>query len=85
MKVAGIRKLDADALPRLEGETPVLVTRQGQVSGLYVPLGDPDQVTDDLRRDLVSVVGRYINEVIEKKGVTEEEILKDFNDFRRNR
>ncbi|HEX6902833.1 MAG TPA: hypothetical protein VF789_24170 [Thermoanaerobaculia bacterium] len=85
MKVAGMRKLEADAFPRLEGDGPVLITHGGKVSGLYVPLGDPDQITDDLRRNLVSVVGRYIAEVLEAKGVAEEEVLEDFDDFRRHR
>lgn len=85
MKVAGMRKLEAETPTLLEGDEPVLVTRQGRISGLYVPLDDPDQLPDDLRRDLISAVGRYISGALEAKGVSEEEILEDFDAFRRRR
>jgi hypothetical protein len=41
------------------------------------------QTPDDLRRDLISAVGRYLAEALEAKGVREEEILEDFDFFRR--
>lgn len=85
MKVAGIRKLEAAASALVEGDEPVLVTRQGRISGLYVPLENPDQVPPQLRRDLISAVGRYLAGALEAKGVSEEEILEDFRAFRRRR
>jgi hypothetical protein len=85
MKVAAMRKLEAGSPAFMESDEPVLVTRQGKVSGLYVPLDDPSQIPDDLRRDLISAVGRYIAGVLEEKGVSEEEILGDFDAFRRHR
>jgi hypothetical protein len=85
MKVAGMRKLEAANPTLLEGDEPVLVTRQGRISGLYVPLDAPDQIPDDLRRDLISTVGRYIAGALEAKGVSEEEVLEDFDAFRRRR
>ena len=78
-----MRKLESPAL--LEGDEPVLVTKEGKISGLYLPLENPDQVPEDLRRDLISAVGRYISEALAEKGVREEEILEDFDDFRRRR
>jgi hypothetical protein len=85
MKVAGIRKLEAATSTLLEENEPVLVTRQGKISGLYVPLEDPDQIPAQLRRDLVSAVGRYLAGALEAKDVSEEEILEDFRAFRRRR
>ena len=85
MKVAGMRKLEAETQALLEGGEPVLLTHHGRISGLYVPLDFPDQVPDDLRRDLVSTVGRYIAGALEAKGVSEEEVLEDFDAFRRRR
>jgi hypothetical protein len=83
MKVAGLREMEvaAPALPK--GGEPVLVTREGKVSGLYVPLEDPARIPDDLRRDLISAVGRHLAGVLEEKGVSEKEILGDFDAFRR--
>jgi hypothetical protein len=83
MGIAGMRKLESPAL--LEGDEPVLVTKEGKISGLYLPLENPDQVPEALRRDLISAVGRYISGALEEKGVREEEILGDFDAFRRSR
>jgi hypothetical protein len=83
MGIAGMRKLEAPTL--LAGDEPVLITRGGKISGLYLPLKDPDQISDDLRRDLISAVGRYLAGAIEAKGAREEEILEDFDGFRRHR
>ncbi len=85
MKVAGMRKLEAGAATLMEGDEPVLITREGKISGLYVPLQDPSQLPDDLRRDLISAVGRYLAGVLEAQGAAEEEILEDFDAFRRHR
>lgn len=85
MKFAGLREVETGAPGLLEGGEPVLVTRQGKVSGLYVPLEDPGQLPDDLRRELISAVGRYLSGVLEANGVSEEEILEDFGAFRRRR
>lgn len=83
MGIAGMRKLEAPTL--LAGDEPVLLTRDGKISGLYLPLKNPDQISDDLRRDLVSAVGRHLAGALEAKGVGEEEILEDFDAFRRRR
>jgi len=85
MKVGSMRKLEAGSPALVDGDEPVLVTREGKISGLYVPLEDPSHLPDDLRHDLMSAVGRYIAGILETRGVSEEEILKDFNDFRRRR
>jgi hypothetical protein len=85
MKVAALREVEAGVPALLEGDEPILVTRQGKISGLYVPLEDPSHIPGDLRRDLISAVGRYLSGVLEEKGVSEEEILEDFDAFRRRR
>ena len=84
MKVSAMQKPEAESGLFDSGE-PVLVTRQGRVSGLYVPLEKPEQVPDDLRRDLLGAVGKYVAGALADKGVSEEEILEDFRDFRRHR
>lgn len=58
---------------------------RNMAAGLYVPLEDPDQIPEHLRRDLISTVGRYIAGALEEKGVPEEEVLEDFSAFRRRR
>ena len=85
MKVAALQKSAAETPNLFESGEPILVTRQGKISGLYVPLEDTDQVPSDLRRDLLTLVGKYVAEVQDDQGVSEEEILEDFRAFRRHR
>jgi antitoxin (DNA-binding transcriptional repressor) of toxin-antitoxin stability system len=85
MKVAGIQELRANSAAFFGSGEPVLVTRHGKVSGLYVPLDEPDRLPDDLRRELVAVLGRHLAKVLKHKGVTEREIAEDFHAYRRHR
>ena len=85
MKVAGIRELRANSAALFGSGEPVLVTKHGKVSGVYVPLDEPDRLPDDLRRELAVVLGRHLTELLERKGVTEKEITEDFDAYRRRR
>jgi antitoxin (DNA-binding transcriptional repressor) of toxin-antitoxin stability system len=85
MRVAGIRELRAKSAALFGSGEPVLVTRHGKVSGVYVPLDEPDRLPDDLRRELGTVLGRHLAKVLERKGVTEREIAKDFHAYRQRR
>jgi antitoxin (DNA-binding transcriptional repressor) of toxin-antitoxin stability system len=85
MKVAGIRELRAKSAALFGSGEPVLVTRHGKVSGVYVPLDEPDRLPDDLRRELVAVLGRHLAKVLERKGVSEREVTEDFHAYRQRR
>ena len=80
-----LRQIEADALPCLKGDDLVLITQRGKASGIFVPLEAPDRLPDDLRRSLMSVVGRYLAASLEATGVSEANLLEDFADFRRSR
>jgi len=64
---------------------PVLVTKHGKVSGVYVPLDEPDRLPDDLRRELTGVVGKHLAKALQRKGVTERDVKEDFRAYRRRR
>jgi hypothetical protein len=80
-----MRELRAKSAALFGSGEPVLVTRHGRVSGIYVPLDEPDRLPDDLRRELAGVVGRHLAKVLERKGVTERDITEDFDAYRRRR
>jgi hypothetical protein len=77
MRMTGVRDFRAHLTRYVSGEEPVLLTRHGKVSGLYLPLEDASRVPDDLRRELASVLGA--------QGVGEREIGEDFRAHRRHR
>ena len=85
MKVTGIRELRTRTAVWLGSGEPVLVTKHGKVSGVYVPLDEPDRLPDELRRELTGVVGKYLAKALERKGVSERDVKKDFRAYRRRR
>ena len=85
MKIAGIRKVRSQMASLFGGHEPVLITRHGKISGLYLPLDQPDRIPDDLRRELAGVLGRYLDQALRSRGVTEGDVQEDFNAHRRRR
>ena len=85
MKVAGIRELRANSAALFGSGEPVLVTKHGKVSGVYVPLDEPDRLPDDLRRELVAILGRHFTKILHRQRVTEREIAEDFHAHRKRR
>jgi hypothetical protein len=85
MRVAGIREIRSKMAELLAGDEPLLVTRHGKVSGLYLPLEDADRIPQDLRRELGQVLSAHLARHFAAGGRTESEILKDFDAFRRRR
>jgi antitoxin (DNA-binding transcriptional repressor) of toxin-antitoxin stability system len=85
MKIAGIREIRARSADLLGGDEPVLVTKHGRVSGVYLPLEEPDRLPSDLRRELASVLGRHLSRVLDAQGVTDADLAKDFREHRKRR
>ena len=85
MKVAGMRAVRTQMASLLGGDEPVLITRHGKISGLYLPLEKPDRLPDDLPRELSSVLGQYLARLLDTQGVNEDQIQKDFDANRRRR
>jgi hypothetical protein len=83
--MTGVREFRAHLSRFVSGEEPVLLTRHGKVSGLYLPLEDPSHVPDDLRRELSSVLGAHLSRLLEARGVSDEELEEDFRAHRRGR
>ena len=85
MRIAGIREIRSNAAELLGGDEPLLVTRHGKISGLYLPLEDADRIPQDLRRELGRVLSAHLARQLAAGGRTEEEIQQDFDAFRRRR
>jgi len=85
MKVAGIQELAAKTAKLFSGGEPVLVTRRGKLSGLYLPLDEPDRLPNDLRRELTGVLGKHLAKTLRRQGISERDIQEDFHAYRRRR
>jgi hypothetical protein len=64
---------------------PVLVTKRGKVSGVYVPLDKVHQLPDEIRRKLAGAVGRHIAKAVKRRGVSSRQVKEDFRAYRRRR
>jgi PHD/YefM family antitoxin component YafN of YafNO toxin-antitoxin module len=85
MRVAGVREIRENVAAILGSHEPVLVTRHGKLSGLYLPLDDPDHLPTDLRLELAGVLGRHLAALLDARDVSEEDVLEDFDAHRRRR
>jgi hypothetical protein len=85
MRVAGVREIRGNLAALFGGHEPVLVTKHGKLSGLYLPLDDPDHVPADLRREMSAVLGKHLDALLKAQSVTEEAVLEDFDAHRRRR
>ena len=83
MRIAGIRELRTKTASLLGGKEPVIVTHHGKISGLYLPLEDPDRIPTDLRLELARVLGKHLARVAQTTGIREGEVQKDFDAYRR--
>lgn len=85
MKVATVREFRDKATTYFRDDEPVLVTRHGKVTGLYLPIEHPESFPLELRKEMFVRLGEAISRSLAKKGITEEKLLADFNTFKKTR
>ena len=85
MKIASVREFRDKATAYFKDEEPILVTRHGKVTGLYLPIEHPESFPMELRKELLVRIGESISRSLTGKGVTEEELLADFAGFKKAR
>jgi len=79
-RTVGIREFrDNLSAYLLESETPVAITRHGETVGHYYPARK--RPTEEQIREFDDS-GRRMQEMLDAKGLTEEELLKDFEELR---
>jgi hypothetical protein len=85
MRVAGVREFRSRAPELVKGNELVFVTRHGKLSGLLVPLGEPQELPVELRRELLTRLGTGIANHLKRRGVSEAKVLRDFEAWRKAR
>jgi antitoxin (DNA-binding transcriptional repressor) of toxin-antitoxin stability system len=80
MESIGIREFREKLSSFLESSTPVAITRHGETVGFYIPARrkQKDADLDALRR-----AGEQLDALIAAAGTTEDELVADFKDLRR--
>lgn len=82
MRLATVKEFRDKATAMLHSTDPILITRHGKAAGLYIPLEDVDSLPLELRKELQTAIAESVRRSLEAKGITEEEILEDFERFR---
>jgi len=85
MKIATIREFRDKATSYFKEDEPVLVTRHGKVTGLYLPMEHPESFPFELRKEILVRLGEYISRSLGKKGIGEEKLLAGFESFKKTR
>jgi hypothetical protein len=85
MKIATVREFRDKATSYFKEEEPVLITRHGKVTGLYLPIDHPNSFPLELRKEMLIRIGEFIGRSLEKRGVTEEKLIADFKTFKKTR
>ncbi|MDP3112725.1 MAG: hypothetical protein Q8M71_11545 [Thermodesulfovibrionales bacterium] len=85
MKVATVREFRDKATTYFKDEEPILVTRHGKVTGLYLPIEHSESFPIELRKELLVRFGEAISRSLAKKGITEEKLSAGFDTFKKTR
>ena len=67
MKVATVREFRDKATSYFKEDEPILVTRHGRVTGLYLPIEHPESFPLELRKDMLVRFGEFIGVHLRKK------------------
>jgi len=85
MKTTTVRQFRSQFCELLQGKEAVLVTRRGKPAAVVYPLNDPQKLPMEVRRNLYLELSAEIARDLDARGITEEEILRDFEGFKKSR
>jgi len=85
MKTRTVREFRGQISTLLDGEESVLLTRRGKPAGVLYPLANPTKLPAEVRRSLYLELSSRIADELDAKGVTEDMLQRDFEDFRQDR
>jgi hypothetical protein len=84
MKISTADEFKEQAAGLLRSKTPVIVTRRGRMRGIFLPYSG-SRLPDDLRAHLFDQATSAISSQMKENGISEEEILADFEKWRKRR
>jgi hypothetical protein len=84
MKISTVREFRDNATCLLRSKSPILVTRRGRLAGVFFPWPE-STLPLDFKKELFSVLSTEVSRQIKKRGLTEEEVLTDFESWRKQR
>ena len=84
MKISTVREFRDKATTLLRSKDPILVTRRGRLAGVFFPWPEAS-LPLELKRELFSVLGSEMRRQVKKRGLSEEQVVEDFESWRKSR
>ena len=84
MKISTVREFRDNASGLLRSKNPILVTRRGRLAGVFFPWPE-DTMPLELKREVFSVLSGQLRRQVSRKGLSEDEIVADFESWRKSR
>ena len=82
MRISSVREFRDKATGFLRSKTPILVTRHGRLAGIFFPR--PEMTLPiELKRELYGMLSNDVARQLKRRGISEDEVLKDFEASRR--
>ena len=84
MKISTVREFRDKATGLMRSKDPILVTRRGRLAGIFFPRPEAT-LPLELRRELFALLSSEVARQLKKRGTDEEEIVADFQRWRKNK
>ncbi len=84
MRMASVKEFRTELANMMTSEEPVMVTRHGKVAGFYLPWKGED-LPLSIKREALKKYTQELDKVFEGVDINEEELEKDFAEFRKAR
>jgi len=84
MKISTVREFRDNATGLLRSKDPILVTRRGRLAGVFFPWPEAT-LPIEWKRELFSVLSSEVRRQIKKRGLSEGEVVADFESWRKGR
>jgi hypothetical protein len=84
MIISTVRDLRDHAATLLRSKSPILVTRRGRLAGVFFPWPESN-LPIEFKKEIFPVVSAEVRRQVKKRGLTEAEVLSDFESWRKSR
>lgn len=84
MRISTVREFRDNATAYLRSEDPILVTRRGRLAGVFFPRPETS-LPIEFKRELFVALSSEIARELQKRGLKEEEIVADFQSWRKRK
>jgi hypothetical protein len=84
MRISSVREFRDQATGLLRSKDPILVTRRGRLAGVFFPCPE-STLPIEFKREFFPVLSAELRRQIKKRGLTEDDVLADFESWRKGR